>query len=63
MTQAQDPRTIPAFTTRLWSEEVGLASGGGPDEELPHYEFNNGRRFTRRYPYDNTPALPAPGEE
>lgn len=52
----QDPRTIPSFSTRLWSEEVGLASGGGPDEELLQYEFSNGRKFTRRYPYD--PALP-----
>ncbi len=48
----QDPRTIPSFSTRLWSEEVGLASGGGPDEELVQYEFSNGEKFTRRYPYD-----------
>ena len=59
----QDPRTIPSFSTRLWSEEVGLASGGGPDEELLQYEFSNGRKFTRRYPYDPTvPQEPEPEE-
>lgn len=58
-----DQRTIPLFSTRLWSEEVGLAMGGGPDEELPQFQFSNGRTFTRRYPYDPMPVEPAPAPE
>lgn len=56
-----DPRTTPSFTTRLWSEEVGIAHGGDPDEAPPQYQFSNGRTFTRRYPYD-PPVAPLPEE-
>lgn len=40
-----DPRTIPRYTTRLWSEEVGLADPGadfGRPAALT-YGFGGGR--------------------
>lgn len=54
----QDPRTIVRTSTRLWSEEVGIAEADAivrPGE--PGYEFSNGRCF-------NTPKDPyAPAAE
>lgn len=52
-----DP-TIPQFSTQLWSECVGLALGDDPDQPTVVYEFSNGRKFARRYPYD--PPVPEP---
>lgn len=49
--------TIPTFTTRLWSEEVGLV--GGPDEEGPGYTFSSGRTFIKT-PYDAPVPAPEP---
>lgn len=40
-----DPRTIPSFTTRLWSEEVGMAEAIEPLGADVGYRFSNGRVF------------------
>jgi hypothetical protein len=40
-----DPRTIPSFTTRLWSEEVGTAGAIEPIGADVGYRFSNGRNF------------------
>lgn len=53
MPDQQDPRTIVRTTTRLFSEEVGIANAEeiiNPNE--PGYEFNSGRTFnTPKNPY------------
>lgn len=53
-----DPRTIPSFTDRLWSEEVGMAAGGDVSEVVEQYKFSNGRTFSARYPYGPPVATP-----
>jgi hypothetical protein len=59
-----DPRTIPKFSTRLWSEEVGLAEAG----ELAHqdigYRFSSGRTFAAsKYDPPVPPEQPVEGQE
>jgi hypothetical protein len=41
-----DPLTIPSFSTRLWSEEVGTADPGADLNAPPalEYKFSSGRR-------------------
>jgi hypothetical protein len=55
MPDQQDPRTIVRTSTRLWSEEVGIADADTvirPSD--PGYEFSNGRQFaTPKDPYAN----------
>lgn len=55
-----DP-TIPSFTTRFWSDDVGLAEANDPPEAEIGYRFSNGRAFAPAS-YDNTPgpAIPVP---
>lgn len=52
-----DP-TIPQFSTQLWSECVGIALGPDIDQPTIQYEFSNGRKFTRQYPYDPPVVVP-----
>jgi hypothetical protein len=40
-----DRRTLPSFTTRLWSEEVGMAGAIEPLAADVGYRFGNGRTF------------------
>lgn len=53
-----DP-TIPSFTTRLWSEEVGIWEANEPPLPPVGYRFSNGRTFAPS-PYDPPvpPAVP-----
>lgn len=46
-----DPRTVPSFTTQLWSDEVGLADAAEPPTPAIGYRFSNGRKFVQT-PYD-----------
>jgi hypothetical protein len=55
-----DPRTIPSFTTRLWSEEVGRAEANEAQVPQIAYRFSNGRTFAA-IPYD--PPVPPPVED
>ena len=49
-------------STRLWSEEVGIADAGSPmgaidPRKQPGYEFSNGRKFDSGLgPYATLPA-------
>lgn len=48
----QDPRTVVKISTRLWSEEVGLANANEPvPPHDPSYQFSNGKRFVDKDPY------------
>lgn len=41
-TAPMPPSLVPSFTTRLWSDEVGMVAG--PDEgEFRGYQFSSGR--------------------
>lgn len=55
-----DPRTIPTFTTQLWSEEVGIAEATDRITADIGYRFSSGREFVIP-PYDArvTPQLDA----
>lgn len=44
-----DPRTKVITSTRLWSEEVGVANAGAPPLPVETYKFQ-GRIFTERQP-------------
>lgn len=53
---AADP-TIPTFSERLWSEEVGIMDANSPPPPPIGYRFSNGRTFAPT-PYD-PPVPPA----
>lgn len=58
------PPPPPKSSTRLWSSEVALveaATGVDPLAKDTAYQFNNGRRFTERAPYEE-PDLPTEPE-
>ena len=46
-TPNQDPKTVVRTTTRLFSEEVGLAEASDVPKPMRDtaYEFSNGRKF------------------
>lgn len=54
---ATNPSEQVTTSTRLWSEEVGIAAATDPNAEIdpnkqPGYEFSNGRKFdTGQGPY------------
>lgn len=48
----QDPRTVVKHSTRIWSDEVGLANAGEivPPYD-PGYQFSNGKRTVEKQHY------------
>lgn len=52
MAGEQDPRTIVQMSTRLWSEEVGIANADEVIKPLdPGYEFTGRTFYTPKDPY------------
>lgn len=50
-----DDRTIPKYSDRLWSEEVGIVEADMPPLPPIGYRFSNGRTFA---PYKYDPPVP-----
>lgn len=49
-----DPRTVVKISSRLWSEEVGLADANDVIKPFdPAYRFSNGKEFVEKKHYQD----------